>query len=101
MKTDLVAGDFAQRIANLEEYVVAATKGIVVIRSMSSPDAAVLLLVERFDAVNSVFFSENDQTLEGSFSSVSKPIFATKYSFFCIFEDYFGLHATPRRERAV
>ena len=24
-------------------------------------------------------------TLEGSFSAVSKPIFATKYSFFCIF----------------
>ena len=29
-----------------------------------------------------VLGSENDPTLEGSFSSVSKPIFATKYSFF-------------------
>ena len=34
-----------------------------------------------------MFFSENDQTLEGSFSSVSKPIFATKYSFFSIFRE--------------
>ena len=34
-----------------------------------------------------VLGSENDQTLEGSFSSVSTPIFATKYSFFSIFQD--------------
>ena len=33
-----------------------------------------------------VFFNKSDQTLEGSFSSVSKPIFATKYSFFSIFQ---------------
>ena len=36
--------------------------------------------------------SENDQTLEGSFSSVSKPIFATKYSFSSIFQDLPYLH---------
>ena len=35
--------------------------------------------------------SENDQILEGSFS-VSKPIFATKYSFFSIFQDLEDLH---------
>ena len=39
-------------------------------------------LIERSDARNPVLGSENNQTLEGSFSSVSKPIFATKYSFF-------------------
>ena len=32
------------------------------------------------------------QTLEGSFSSVSKPIFASKYSFFCIFRDLQDFH---------
>ena len=36
---------------------------------------------------SSLFFSEIEQTLEGSFSSVSKPIFATKASFFSIFRD--------------
>ena len=35
----------------------------------------------------SVVLSENDQTLEGSLSSVSKPMFATKYPFFSIFRD--------------
>ena len=30
-------------------------------------------------------FQPNQQTLEGSFSSASKPIFATKYSYFSIF----------------
>ena len=44
VKPQLRAGDFAQRILNLEEYVISATRGIVVIRSMSSPDAAVLLI---------------------------------------------------------
>ena len=36
--------------------------------------------------------SENDQTLEGSFPSASKPIFATKYSFFSIFQDLQDSH---------
>ena len=44
-----------------------------------APDARTW--VERFDTT----FNENQQTLEGSFSSVSRPIFATKYSFFSIF----------------
>ena len=35
-------------------------------------------LAEIFER-SSVFFNENDQTLNGSFSSVSKPIFVTKY----------------------
>ena len=35
----------------------------------------------------SPIFQQNHQTLEGSFSSVSKPIFATKYSFCSIFRD--------------
>ena len=33
------------------------------------------------------FSDPNHQTLEGSFSAVSKPNFATKYSFFSIFRD--------------
>ena len=33
------------------------------------------------------------QILDGSFSSVSKPIFATKYSFFSVFRDLQALHA--------
>ena len=42
---------------------------------------------------NPVLGSEIDQTLEGSFSSVSKPIFATKYSFFeSIFQDLQDSH---------
>ena len=41
---------------------------------------------------NPVWGGENDQTLEGSFSSVSKPIFATKYSFFSILRDLQDLH---------
>ena len=41
---------------------------------------------------NPVLGSENDQTLEGSFSSVSKPIFATRYSSFSTFQDLPGLH---------
>ena len=32
------------------------------------------------------------QTLDGSFSSVSRPIFASKYSFFSIFRDLQDLH---------
>ena len=38
-------------------------------------------LVERFDIEPYSDFQPNDQTLEGSFSSVSTPIFACKYSF--------------------
>ena len=37
-------------------------------------------------------FSVKSQTLEGSFSSVSRPIFATKYSFFSILRDLQDLH---------
>ena len=39
-----------------------------------------------------LFFSENDLALEGSFSSVPKPIFATTYSYFSIFQDLQDLH---------
>ena len=49
-------------------------------------------LVERFDIEPFSDFSANYQTLEGSFSSVSKPIFATKYSFFSILRDLQDLH---------
>ena len=46
-----------------------------------------------FTASNlSPILQPNDQTLEGSFSSVSKPIFATKYSFFSIFQDLQDSH---------
>ena len=58
-------------------------------------------LVERYDAVNSVFFSEIYQTLEGSFSSVSKPIFATEYSFFSILRDLQDLHTFAPLESQV
>ena len=37
-------------------------------------------------------FQQNYQTLQGSFSSVSKPIFATKYAFFSILRDLQDLH---------
>ena len=40
------------------------------------------VLVERYDAVKLCIFQRNLSILEGLFSSVSKPIFATKYSFF-------------------
>ena len=50
---------------------------------------------------NSVFFSEIYQTLEGSFSSVSKPIFATKYSFFSILRDLQDLHTFAPLESQV
>ena len=49
-------------------------------------------LVERFDAVQFGISQPNDQTLESSFSSVSKPIFATKYSFFSFFRGLKDLH---------
>ena len=51
---------------------------------------SVRALVERFDAVKFsilTIFAENDRTLEGSFSFVAKPMFATKYSSFSIFQD--------------
>ena len=35
-----------------------------------------------YDREAPIYFSENCQALECSFSSVSKPMFATKYSFF-------------------
>ena len=40
---------------------------------------AVRTLVERFDIESFSDFHPNEQTLEGSFSSVSRPTFATKY----------------------
>ena len=43
------------------------------------------LLVEKFDI--EPFSQPNHQTLEGSFSAVSTPNFATKASFFSIFRD--------------
>ena len=42
---------------------------------------AVLALVEKFDTELSQIFQPNHQTLEGSFSAVSTPFFASKYSF--------------------
>ena len=50
---------------------------------------------------NSVFLSEMYQTLEGSFSSVSKPIFATKYSFPSIFRDLQDLESFAPLESQV
>ena len=52
-------------------------------------EARLPALVERYDAVK---FGEIYQTLEGPFSSVSKPIFATKYTSFSILRDLQDLH---------
>ena len=50
--------------------------------------AGVGTLVARFEPSNlTPIFQPNHQTLEGSFSAVSRPIFATKYSFFSILRD--------------
>ena len=51
-----------------------------------------LLKVNRFVDLRiisnlTLIFQPNDQTLEGSFSAVSTPIFATKYSFCSVFRD--------------
>ena len=40
----------------------------------------------------SQIFQPNHQTLEGSFSAVSTPIFASKYAFFSIFRDLQDSH---------
>ena len=48
-------------------------------------EARARALVEKFDI--EPFSQPNHQTLEGSFSAVSTPNFATKASFFSIFQD--------------
>ena len=53
--------------------------------------------VEKFDAINPVLGSENDQTSEGSFSSAPKPIFATKYFFFLHFFKIYKIHTPSHR----
>ena len=47
---------------------------------------------QKFDQLFQIF-QQNYQTLEGSFSSVSKPIFASKYAFFSIFRDLQDWHS--------
>ena len=50
-------------------------------REGGARDVAAAALVERFAVSNlSLIFQPNEQTLQGSFSSVSTPNFATKYS---------------------
>ena len=56
-----------------------------------SAKAPLLTLGARFDI--EPYSEPNHQTVEGSFSAVSKPIFATKYSFFSIFRDLIDLSA--------
>ena len=54
-------------------------------RGAGTVSLAVQVLVEKFDI--EPFSQPNHQTLEGSFSAVSTPNFATKASFFSIFRD--------------
>ena len=60
------------------------------LRDADQPPA--FILVNRFEPNLSPIFQQNDQTLEGSFSSVSRPIFAIKVSFFSIFRDLQDSH---------
>ena len=76
--------DSGQEVNNPSNYVQAA-----VARSMQNaglwkpPPPPAEILVERCDIEplnDSLIFQPNEQTLEGSFSSVSTPNFASKYS---------------------
>ena len=57
------------------------------------PPIAVAALVEKFDTeLLAQNFQANHQTLEGSFSVVSTPIFASKYSFCSVFRNLQDCH---------
>ena len=63
--------------------ILSASYGFPKARGGSCPSAC----VERFDTVRFGIFQLNDQTLKGSFSSVSRSIFATKCFFSRIFRN--------------
>ena len=79
--------DFSAKLSNFRGLVLGCmdsydSNQILILQGFSRSTRFAILCTAQISK-----FQQNSQTLEGSFSSVSTPIFASKYSFFSISRD--------------
>ena len=102
MKFPRLIQKFNPEIQYFNPLLGADALAALVVRSTSVGDLSSAPKLEDTVPYLSQILQPNDQTLEGSFSAVSTPIFASKYSLESIFRDLQYLHTfAPLRSQKI